>query len=361
MHRFDLNQILESNTITASAPCRIDMGGTLDIGTFHYPLRRFRPATVNLAIRLRTRINLASHTPGRVKVSSRGFDSVDADIDEVPFDHPLGLIFAIVSYFGVQGIHVRIDSASPPKSGLGGSSVAAVALVAALARLEEMTGKKSLTRSQIALLAHAIEAGVAMVPCGYQDQLAAAYGGINEWEWCTTSGLPFHRRVVVKKRSHRRFQQHLLLAYSGVPHVSSDINGKWIRQFLSGKYRNEWQKIVRHTRRFAQTLAENDISTAVDAMNAEVDIRRQLTPDVLDEMGIRLVAAAKDSACGARFTGAGGGGCLWALGDVEQINHLKHHWRELLSIRPDACLLDHRIDHKGVQVKFRDQESGKAD
>ncbi len=361
MHPFDLNHILGANTITASAPCRIDMGGTLDIGTFHYPLRRFRPTTVNLAIRLRTTITLASHTPGRIKVSSRGFDSVDIDTDHVPFDHPLGLIFAVISYFGFHGIHVRIDSTSPPKSGLGGSSVAAVALVAALAHLEEIQGKKPLARSQICLLAHAIEAGVAMVPCGYQDQLAAAYGGINAWEWRTIGRLPFYRRVVVKKRSHHWFQAHLLLAYSGVPHVSSDINGKWIRQFLSGKYRDEWKMIIRHTRRFARALADKDISSAVDAMNAEVDLRCQLTPKVLDEMGTRLVSAAKDTGCGARFTGAGGGGCLWAIGDVEQINILKDRWKELLSTRPEAGLLDHCIDHKGVQVKFRDQKCGQAE
>ncbi len=334
------------------------MGGTLDIGTFHYPMRRIHPVTVNLAIRLRTRIHLAPHTPGRIRVSSRGFDSVDVDSDNAPFDHPLGLIFAVISYFGVHGIHVRIDSSSPPKSGLGGSSVAAVALVAALAHLEEMQGKKSLTRSQICLLAHAIEAGVAMVPCGYQDQLAAAYGGVNAWEWRTTGRLPFRRRVVVKKHLHKWFQQHLLLAYSGVPHVSSDINGKWIRQFLSGKYRDEWKMIARHARRFAQALSENNIPSAVDGMNAEVDIRRQLTPDVLDDMGARLVASARDTGCSARFTGAGGGGCLWALGDVAQIESLRHQWREILSIRPDACLLDHRIDPKGVEVKFRDGGSG---
>jgi D-glycero-alpha-D-manno-heptose-7-phosphate kinase len=95
-------------------------------------------------------------------------------------------------------------------------------------------------------------------------------------------------------------------------------------------------------------------------MNAEVDIRRQLTPDVRDEMGIQLVSTAKAIGCGARFTGAGGGGCLWALGDVEQINILKDRWKEILSTRPDAGLLDHCIDHKGVQVKLRDPEDGKT-
>ncbi len=43
-------------------PCRLDMGGTLDISTFIFPYGRFRPLTVNLAINLRTQVRL-SHTP----------------------------------------------------------------------------------------------------------------------------------------------------------------------------------------------------------------------------------------------------------------------------------------------------------
>ncbi len=345
------DRILGSGSVTASAPCRIDMGGTLDIATLYYPLGRFHPLTVNLAVNLRTRIHLSAYTSGLVKVSSRGFDSAEFNADQVPFDHPLGLMFAVVTYFGVHCIHVRIDSPSPPKSGLGGSSVAAVALVAAFARLGERQDRKTLSRRQIAMLAHAIESGVSMVPCGCQDQLAAVYGGVNAWEWhANGSGSNFTRRIIVKKTGHQHFQQQILLAYSGVPHVSSDINGQWLRQFLSGNDRNAWRKIIACTRRFAHALAENDIQSAVDAMNAEVDIRRKLTPAVLGEMGEQLVAAATRSGCGARFTGAGGGGCIWALGGAERIRALKSHWLELLSTRPEAQLIEAGIDDKGVVV-----------
>ncbi len=353
MDRLDVNHLLKGGIITASAPCRIDMGGTLDISTFHYPLRRFRPGTVNLAIGLRTRIDISAFTPDRIKVSSRGFDPVVADADTAPFDHPLGLIFAVAAYFGVRGIHIRIDSASPPRSGLGGSSVAAVALVAALSRLGSRQNKTVLTRSRISLLAHAIESGVARVPCGYQDQLAAAYGGVNAWEWRTDFRLPYRRRVLVAKRNQRRFQDQLLLAYSGVPHVSSDINGKWIRQFLSGRCREEWKQMIGYTEQFAESLKTGDIPAAVAAMNAEVDIRRRLTPAVLDDMGERLVAAARTAGCGARFTGAGGGGCLWALGPAPSIRQLRSTWRDLLSRRTSAGLLDHSIDSQGVRVEFK--------
>ena len=137
-------KILESEPIEASAPCRIDMGGTLDISTFSYPLRYLAPCTFNIALGLRTRVRLQSYSRGRIKVSSRGFKDAQFSADAAPFDHPLGLMFATAAYFNARGIHIDIDSQSPPRSALGGSSVAAVALVAAFSKL--MAHEKSVTR-----------------------------------------------------------------------------------------------------------------------------------------------------------------------------------------------------------------------
>jgi len=55
---YNLKDILKYRLIEASAPCRIDMGGTLDISTFYYPLMHLNPCTFNIAINLRTRVSL---------------------------------------------------------------------------------------------------------------------------------------------------------------------------------------------------------------------------------------------------------------------------------------------------------------
>jgi D-glycero-alpha-D-manno-heptose-7-phosphate kinase len=77
-------RILEKSPIEASAPCRIDMGGTLDIRTFYYTLRHLSPCTFNIAVGLRTRIRLLPHHHKRIKISSRGFKSVEFSIDRAP-------------------------------------------------------------------------------------------------------------------------------------------------------------------------------------------------------------------------------------------------------------------------------------
>lgn len=343
-------KLLESKPVEASAPCRIDMGGTLDLATFYYPLRHLSPVTFNMAIGLRTRVALKPYRKGWIKVSSRGFDSAQFPADLAPFEHPLGLMFATASYFGAAGVHIHIDSSSPPRGALGGSSAAAVALAAAFSSLTEAhkTGAAFGPRA-LALLVHQIEQSVAGVPCGLQDQLAAAYGGVNLWHWHADPGRPvFKKQVVVRKKGFKALKRHLLLAYCGNPHASKDINGRWVRQFLAGKHRELWEQIISCTRQFAVALGHGEYRQAGDCMNRETDIRRKMTPDVLDKMGKKLVRLAVQNHCGARFTGAGGGGCLWALGDVENIDRLKPLWEKALSAHRHAGLLDAVIDSQGV-------------
>ena len=112
----NITEILESGPIEASAPCRIDMGGTLDISTFYLPLRRLLPCTLNMAIDMRTRVRLMPYLKGMVKISSRGFKSARFEIDRMPFDHPLGLMFAVAAYYSADGVHIKIESESPFKT-----------------------------------------------------------------------------------------------------------------------------------------------------------------------------------------------------------------------------------------------------
>jgi len=346
----NLTPILDNQTITTSAPCRVDFGGTLDIGSFHYPLRHRRPLTVNLALDLRTEVHLQADGDRQIRIASAGFEDAVFDPGAAPYDHPLGLMFAVADYFGVEGVYIRIRSASPPKSGLGGSSVAAVALISAFSKVREKMDGKKLSQEQMSLLAHAIEQGVAGVPCGLQDQLAAAFGGVNAWTWTADPEcLPFVRRPLVTGQDLERLNRRLLVAYLGVTHVSTDVNGTWIRQFTGGKHRADWEAIIDLTRTFADAIQRLDMDTAVDAMNRETGIRKSMTPQVLDDLGDQLAAAAVQCGCGARFTGAGGGGCLWALGEPDSLAALKPEWERLLDRRSSAKILDCRLDAEGVR------------
>jgi D-glycero-alpha-D-manno-heptose-7-phosphate kinase len=308
------------------------------------------PCTFNVALDLRTRVKLLPNNNQKVKITSRGFAESEYAVHEAPFNHPLGLMYAIAAFFGVEGVHIFIDSSSPPKGALGGSSAAAVALIAAFLKAsgqQKMT--KANQRYHIAELAYSLEESVAGVPCGMQDQLAAAFGGINAWYWLPTErGVKLSRVSLSDKPHLKKFKRHFLVAYCGITHESKQINSKWVDQFITGRKRKDWIEIVSCSKAFVSALKRPNYQAAASAMNRETAIRRKMTPEVLDRMGIKLVESAVETNCGARFTGAGGGGCIWALGSVRDIDRLRTKWEVILSERKTAGLLDADVDDQGL-------------
>ena len=342
----NFSHILAQKRITVSVPCRIDMGGTLDISTFFLPLNHLCPGTVNIALNMRTTVTLSHWQEGRIKISSRGFETAECDARKAPFIHSMGLMFAVVRYFNGHGVHVHIQSDSPPRSALGGSSAAAVAMVTAFSHALG----RDISPEAAATLAHHIESSVAGVPCGMQDQLAAAFGGVNAWQWTVKNGAPCPVQVplLTTSEQYHRLNRHLLVAYCGVPHVSSDINKRWVNQFLSGKNRDKWEQIIGITEQFAGALRDQAFDRAAGLMNQETHIRLAMTPDVLDGVGMALFTSAETAGCGARFTGAGGGGCLWALGTEQALADLKLRWESILDLTDQGLLLDTAVDSRGI-------------
>jgi D-glycero-alpha-D-manno-heptose-7-phosphate kinase len=119
---------------------------------------------------------------------------------------------------------------------------------------------------------------------------------------------------------------------------------------VAGKDRKVWAEIVGATGEFVKAMSVKDWTSAVQAINKEVDIRRRMTPEVFDEVGVALVDSARGAGCAARFTGAGGGGCIWALGSAQNIEKLRPAWAGILSQRETGRLLDAKVDPKGLEV-----------
>ncbi|MBU8848772.1 MAG: galactokinase [Desulfobacterales bacterium] len=345
----NLEKKLEHNQIHTSVPCRVDFGGTLDISTLFLPLNFLSPSSFNIALDLRTVVSLSPWQRGYVKVSSKGFESAVFKKDESPFNHPMGLMFAVAKYFDAHGVHIHIESASPPRSALGGSSSAAVALVSAFYKVLD----KPIDPEQIAWLAHYMEASVAGVPCGMQDQLAAAFGGVNQWFWKMGKFSPEFEQVPVfeHEKDIKAFNSNILIAYCGIPHVSKDINKQWVDSFVCGETRSVFEKIAGLTKEFSKAVKTCNFRQAADLMIQETKLRLEMTPDVLDKAGKKLFEKAMDCDCGARFTGAGGGGCLWAIGDIADIETLKPLWQDILGSVKDAKILDANIENKGIIIR----------
>ena len=74
-----------------------------------------------------------------------------------------------------------------------------------------------------------------------------------------------------------------------------------------------------------------------------------MTPDALIPVTEELIDQAEKIGCGARFTGAGGGGSLWALGEKDRIRDLRGMWDKTLVPVKGGKVLECAIDANGVR------------
>ncbi len=346
----NLTTLLEKEPVRASAPCRVDAGGTWDIKALSLPMERIQPATINMGLTLRTSAVLKPSPGNTVRISSRGFSQSEIfSADQMPFNPPFGIFFAAISYFGFSGLEVEIDSEAPVKSALGGSSTALVALIKALSKVRAKLGQKSLSRKQILYLAYHVEDGVSGGNCGLQDQAAAVYGGVNQWIWRhgDSSGL-FRKTLLLDKEGQEQLSKRILVVYSGKSHVSATTNRKWVHDFLAGQTRAGWIKANEIVHRFAGALKERHWNEAASHLKEEMALRREITPEAMTPLTDRLVMEAEKLGCGSRFAGAGAGGSVWALGEVVAIEKLRQAWGIALDSMEGGRILDCRIDGAGA-------------
>ncbi len=346
-----IKKILEVEPIEASAPCRIDSGGTWDIRALALPLEKIKPVTVNIALNLRTRVTLSPFEDGKVSILSKGFSQGEQyPFENLPFNSRFGLFFAAVSHFGYHGIEVRIESDSPVKSALGGSSTALMALLKALSQVDALLGRRKIPRRNLLHLGFHLEEAVSRGKCGMQDQAAAAYGGVNRWIWCYGHGnLPFQREPLLDTDGWKTFSKCILVAYSGKSHVSLRTNRAWVNDFLTGKTRTGWAKANEIVNMFAEAIKKKDWNGAANLIKAEMAIRKEITPDALIPLTEKLIDQAESIGCGARFAGAGAGGSVWALGEIEKIRKLKKVWERTLGPVKNGRILDCAVDPTGVK------------
>ena len=342
-----LQELLEERPIASSAPCRVDCGGTWDLKAFWLPYRHIEPVTVNIALDLRTSVELLPNRQGYIKVTSVGFHEEEYPHMEAPFSSPLGFAFAVATYFNVTSVHIDIRSESPPRSALGGSGVLGVALVSAFSKAMVEFGRDIPSRKEIVEIAYSLEDSISVSLSGCQDQAAAAYGGVSKWCWGTEDG--FNRTNLIDDSEQvKHFNDRMIVAYCGLTHHSSTVNTLWVENFLNGKERNTWFAINDLTKSFASALNSGEFHMAAEILKEETRLRASMTPGVLVPVTKALIEEAESVGCGARFAGSGGGGCVWAIGEVDATSRLRLGWQKILDTVENGKILNTYIDTNGV-------------
>lgn len=348
----DIHTELQDIQILSSAPCRVDIGGTWDLKCFALPFAHIHPVTTNIALSMRTHIRLSAYKAGRIRIWDNQHEE-EYPADDLDLSGHFGFLFSVSAHFALSGIDIEIGYESPPRSGLGGSGVLAVALAGALAKAREPVGSDALTPEAIVELVYNIEDGLRYSYTGLQDQCAAAFGGIHRWHW--TYGemdSKFRREELLSTEGYTRTSDHLLVAYIGENHDSNDVNSKQVTDFLSGTNRSQWFRINEIANEFAHALQQEDWKAAGERINEETDIRCSIVPSRITPVGESLQAICHEMGVGFATAGGGNGGCVWALAqNPDQIADLSSGWEAILKPIPTATLLPVTVEPQGLLVE----------
>jgi D-glycero-alpha-D-manno-heptose-7-phosphate kinase len=167
---------MEVQSVLSLSPLRISfLGGGTDIPTFY---TRSKGCVVSAAIDKYVYVHVKRHDPlfqERYRISYSQVEHANSrnEIKNVIVKGCLELLEID------EPIQISTSADLPASSGLGSSSSFAVALLNALHTLRN----ENVSRVQLAEEASAVEIGLLGSPIGKQDQYAAAFGGINFFEF----------------------------------------------------------------------------------------------------------------------------------------------------------------------------------
>ena len=284
--------------IEASAPVRIcDNGGWTDTW-FGGPGR-----VLNIAVAPGVEVSIRPTTgPDPVVIDVQTFGDRYPIVPGARRDarHPL-LEAAIDSFPPAPDVPVEISvrSAVPAGCGTGTSAAVAVALVGGLA----WARSEPLSPRAIAYAAHRLEVDILGVQSGIQDQLSAAFGGINFLEVD-----PFPEVTVHRLPSWDALNPRLTLVFLGRPHNSSDLH----RMVIEDGGRGGSSPLARlgdAAEAARDAVVSQDLDGLGGAMIANTQAQESLHPALVGADARRVIAVAKElGAIGWKVNGAGGNG-----------------------------------------------------
>ena len=220
------------------------------------------------------------------------------------------------------GIKIIIESEIPLGVGLGSSSACCVAGAAAISRLYSDTSKE-----EILELAIEAEKTIFQNTSG-ADCTVCTYGGIMEYN---------KENGFTKIKSEPNF--HLVIANSNIEH-STELVVKEVKTFKE-KNEEEFSKLCDDE----TNLVEDVLKLLEENNTKELGEKINQNQKYLEIIGVsnekikEMIQIGIKSSFGAKITGAGGGGCIFALTDEtnldETINQFRNKNYECFSVKID--------------------------
>ena len=186
-------------------------------------------------------------------------------------------------------------------SGLGGSSALTVAMLKAFSKLKNF----SITKIKLAMDAYKLERIAMNIEGGWQDQYAAAVGGVNAI-YFSRERHDVHN-IKLSKKVLYELENSLYLCFSGALHDSSEIH-KSI-DLTKNELSKKMSETVRLADEMLRILITEDLSKFDKNTNENWALKKQYSSGISSKaMDKKIELLMSAGASSANILGAGGGG-----------------------------------------------------
>ena len=250
-------------------------------------------------------------------------------------------------YLGVDyGLEIINWADIPTKgSGLGSSGSFLVGLLNAIHTLEG----NHVSKEKLAQQASHIEMVLCGKPIGYQDQYAAAYGGLNELKFTADNGHNIKVVPLIKNQDDlNSISQDLLLFYTGITRESSSVLSDQNKNLMSKEDTiNAMKENVDLSKWLAEHLRNKEYQYIGHALRMNWELKLKFSNKVANEDIIKMYDKGREGgASGGKIIGAGGGGFM-----MFYVERTKQQSTEgMVSELGNYKIMNFNIDHYGSRV-----------
>ena len=231
------------------------------------------------------------------------YSKIERVNDPDEFEHPA--MREAMKYLDMHELIVTYDADLPARTGLGTSSSFAVGMLNAFYALKgKYASKKKLANDAIYL-----ERELCKEAGGWQDHIAASFGGLNKiiFEHDDYKVEP----IIISPERKENLNRHLMLFFTGFSRLSSEIQ-KDTKASIGDKNRQllEMKQLVDEAERVLEEKSANldDFGRMLDTT---WKLKRQMGGKIsTDTIDLLYDKAIKAGALGGKLLGAGGGGFL---------------------------------------------------
>lgn len=243
------------------------------------------------------------------------------DVNDI--QHPA--IREAMKFLDMHEIRLTYEADLPARSGLGTSSSFAVGMLSAFYALKGKYADKNKLAKEAIYLERELcnEAG------GWQDQIAAAYGGLNRINF-SADGFTVDPIIISTERK-REFNRNLMLFFSGFTHFSSEVQAT-INVKDKTKQRLEMLALVDEAQNIL-TDKNTDLNEFGRMLDTTWKLKRQTGAKIsTDSIDMLYDKGMKAGALGGKLLGAGGGGFLLFYVEPDKQKYVRDALADLMYV-----------------------------